>query len=285
MKPWSSSRAKVMVMSNSSSPIKRVTTLDLVSKTKQNPIVGLAAYTAPMAELSDQEVDFLLVGDSLAMTVYGEPSTLGVGLDTMIRHGRAVVQATKHACVVVDLPFGSYQASPEQAFISACRVMKETGCNAVKLEGGTVMAETVHYLVARGIPVMGHVGLTPQSTHVLGGMKTQGRDTVSAQALIDDARAIDQAGCFAMVIEGVIEQVTNDIIEAVQCVTIGIGASSQCDGQILVVDDVVGLFSAFKPKFVKHYAEIRPTIARAIGEYAADVRQGKFPQQDHVFKS
>ncbi len=228
------------------------------------PIVGLTAYTAPIARLLDPEVDFLLVGDSVGMVVYGFASTLPVTVEMMIAHGAAVVRSTARALIVVDLPFGSYQESREQAFRNAARLLAETGCSAVKLEGGSEMADTVRFLTLRGIPVMGHVGLMPQSVN-------------------DDAAAIAAAGAFALVIEGTVEPVARAITEAVPVPTIGIGASPMCDGQILVTDDVLGLFAQFKPRFVRRYAELGPLIAAAAKTYAADVRARRFPTSEHCF--
>ncbi len=247
------------------------------------PIVGLTAYTAPVARLLDPEVDFLLVGDSLGMVVYGFDSTLPVTLEMMIAHGAAVVRASSQAMIVVDLPFGSYQESPEQAFRAAARIMAETGCAAVKLEGGAEMADTVRFLAERGVPVMGHVGLMPQSMNAAGGFKVQGRDRRQAERVSADAAAIAEAGAFAIVIEGTVEPVARAITEAVPVPTIGIGASPACDGQILVIDDVLGLFAQFKPRFVKRYAELAPLITAAAAEYAADVRARRFPGPEHCF--
>lgn len=247
------------------------------------PIVALTAYTAPIAKAVDPAVDFILVGDSLAMTIYGDDSTVGIDLDTMIRHGRAVTRACEHACVVVDLPFGFYQKSPEQAFESASRILRETGCDAVKLEGGSEMAETVAFLVARGVPVMGHIGLTPQSINTLGGFKTQGKNEEATQILLDDAKAMNEAGCFAVVVEGVIEPVARQIHELLSVPSIGIGASVVCDGQILVTDDAVGMFEAFKPKFVKRYANVMSDIRSAVEAYATEVRDRAFPSDEYVF--
>lgn len=261
----------------------RLTPMSLAGRRGGTPVVGLTAYTAPIAAAMDDKVDFVLVGDSLAMTIYGESSTVGVDLDTMIRHGRAVARACKHACVVVDLPFGSYQASPEQAFMSASRVLMETGCDAVKLEGGTEMAATASFLVERGIPVMGHVGLTPQSVNTLGGFKTQGKDEAAVRKLVADGKAMDAAGCFALVIEGVMEAAAREVIAATSVTTIGIGASAACDGQVLVIDDVIGLFAAFRPKFVKRYASILGEVETAIATYAEEVRKREFPGPEHIF--
>jgi 3-methyl-2-oxobutanoate hydroxymethyltransferase len=247
------------------------------------PIVGLTAYAAPIARLLDPHVDFMLVGDSLGMVVYGFDSTLPVTLEMMIAHGAAVMRGSARALVVVDLPFGSYQASPEQAFRNAARVLAETGCAAVKLEGGEEMAETVRILTRRGVPVMGHVGLMPQSVNAAGGYKIQGRGEHQAERVAADAAAIAEAGAFSVVIEGTIEKVARAITEAVPVPTIGIGASPACDGQILVTDDVLGVFTAFTPRFVKRYAELAPLISAAAEAYAADVRARRFPGPEHCF--
>ncbi len=233
-----------------------------------------------MAGFLDEHVDLLLVGDSLGMVVYGLPSTLGVTLDMMIAHGQAVMRGSRTACVIVDLPFGSYQASPSAAFQAAARVMAETGCSGVKLEGGAEMAETVDFLVRRGIPVMGHVGLMPQSVNTVGGFKTQGRGSQGEQ-IRADAAAIAAAGAFCVVIEGTVEPVARAITADLAVPTIGIGASPACDGQILVTEDVVGGFSDFTPRFVKRYAEIGATIAAAAASYAADVKARRFPGPEH----
>ncbi|BAI72575.1 3-methyl-2-oxobutanoate hydroxymethyltransferase [Azospirillum sp. B510] len=247
------------------------------------PIVCLTAYTAPVARLLDPHVDVLLVGDSLGMVVYGLDSTLPVTLDMMIAHGAAVVRASERACVVVDLPFGSYQESREAAFRASARVMAETGAQAVKLEGGLEMAETVAFLTARGIPVMGHVGLTPQSVNTLGGYKAVGRDAEAAERIAADARAIAEAGAFTLVIEGTMEPLARRITEEVAIPTIGIGGSPACDGQVLVTDDMLGLFGAFQPKFVKRYANLGETVSEAAAAYAAEVRTRAFPGPEHCF--
>jgi 3-methyl-2-oxobutanoate hydroxymethyltransferase len=247
------------------------------------PIVCLTAYTAPVARLLDPHVDILLVGDSLGMVVYGLDSTLPVTLDMMIAHGAAVVRASERACVVVDLPFGSYQESKEAAFRASARVMAETGAQAVKLEGGIEMAETVAFLTARGIPVMGHVGLTPQSVNTLGGYKAVGRDAEAAERIVADARAIAEAGAFTLVVEGTMEALARRITEEVAIPTIGIGGSPACDGQVLVTDDMLGLFGAFQPKFVKRYANLGETVSEAAATYAAEVRARAFPGPEHCF--
>jgi len=263
---------------------RKLTTRDIRAMKGGKPIVSLTAYTAPMAKAMDPLVDFILVGDSLAMTIYGEDSTVGIDLDTMIRHGRAVAKSCKHACVVVDLPFGFYQKSPQQAFESAARVLRETGCDAIKLEGGAEMSETIKFLTERGVPVMGHIGLTPQSVNTLGGFKTQGKDEDAVQRLLHDAQSVDKAGCFAVVVEAVMENVAVKIQEILTAPSIGIGASAKCDGQILVTDDAIGMFEEFKPKFVKQYAQVMPTIRDAIELYAKEVRERSFPSEDHVFQ-
>ena len=246
-------------------------------------LVCLTAYTAPVARVLDQEVDLLLVGDSLAMVIYGFESTLPVTLDMMIAHGAAVVRATSHAAIVVDLPFGSYQASPADAFRAAARVMAETGCMAVKLEGGEEMAETVAFLSQRGIPVMGHVGLTPQAVNQLGGYRSRGHQGEEQRKIMADGTAIAKAGAFSLVIEGVNEGLARELTEAVPIPTIGIGASAACDGQILVTDDMLGLFADFTPKFVKRYAALGDAIRDAARGYAEDVRAGHFPAPEHTY--
>jgi 3-methyl-2-oxobutanoate hydroxymethyltransferase len=261
----------------------RITIPELVGRKGGEPIAVLTAYTAPVARLVDPHVDMILVGDSLGMVIYGMSSTLPVTLDMMIAHGRAVVNSSAHAAVTVDLPFGSYQASPPQAFASAARVMAETGCDAVKLEGGTEMAETIAFLVARGIPVMGHVGLIPQSVHVLGGYKARGRDPREAKKILEGAIAIAAAGAFGIVIEGTIDAVSREITGAVTVPTIGIGASAACDGQVLVIDDVLGLSGDFKPKLARRYVDLGSQIAEAARTYAADVKAHRFPGPENVY--
>jgi 3-methyl-2-oxobutanoate hydroxymethyltransferase len=261
----------------------RITIPELVSRKGGEPIAVLTAYTAPVARLVDPHVDMILVGDSLGMVIYGMSSTLPVTLDMMIAHGRAVVNSSSHAAVVVDLPFGTYQAAPTQAFASAARVMAETSCDAVKLEGGAEMAETIAFLVSRGIPVMGHVGLIPQSVHVLGGYRARGRDPVEARKILDGAIAIAAAGAFGMVIEGTIDAVSREITAAVPVPTIGIGASAACDGQVLVIDDVLGLSGDFKPKLARRYVDLGSQIAEAARSYAADVKARRFPGPENVY--
>ncbi|MEQ8735652.1 MAG: 3-methyl-2-oxobutanoate hydroxymethyltransferase [Rhodospirillaceae bacterium] len=262
---------------------KRTTVRELSARKGEEPIVCITAYSAPMAVLMDAHVDVLLVGDSIGMVLYGLPSTLQVTLDMMANHGAAVVRGSRSSAVIVDLPFGSYQSSPEAAFDAAAYIMAETGCAGVKLEGGLVMAETISFLVDRGIPVMGHVGMTPQSVNVFGGYKAQGRTDEAAAAVMADAKAVAEAGAFAMVIESTVEPVARAITEAVAIPTIGIGASPACDGQIIVAEDVLGIFQDFTPKFVKRYADIGSEISQAVGRYADDVRSRKFPAAEHCY--
>lgn len=262
---------------------RRVTTRDIRQKKGQEPIVCLTAYTAPIARLLDPHVDILLVGDSLGMVLYGMDTTIGVSLEMMIEHGRAVMRGSERACVIVDMPFGSYQESPAQAFRNCARVMAETGCAGVKLEGGREMAETIAFLVARGIPVLAHVGLMPQAVHVAGGFRAQGREEEEAQTIRADARAIAQAGAFAVVVEGTVEPVARALSEEIAIPTIGIGASPACDGQVLVTEDILGLFTDFTPKFVKRYADLAGTVATAAEAFAADVRARRFPELAHCF--
>lgn len=254
----------------------RKTVRDIAAAKGGAPLVCLTAYTAPMAALLDDRCDVLLVGDSVGMVVHGLPTTVGVTLDMMILHGKAVMRGSKQAFVVVDMPFGSYEASLEQAFMNASRIMMETGCQAVKIEAGEYAAATVRHLTDRGIPVMAHVGLRPQATNVDGGFKAKGRTDAERSRVIAEAVAADEAGCFAMVIEGVAEDLAAEISRQVTCPTIGIGASAACDGQILVTDDMLGMFD-WTPRFVRRYADLRQTIAAAVDGYAADVRSRAFP--------
>jgi len=250
-------------------------------KKSGGPFVCLTAYTAPVARLLDPVVDLLLVGDSLGMVLYGLPDTTHVKLEMMIAHGAAVVRSSQHALVVVDMPYGTY-GTPEEALRNAKRIMNETGCNAVKCEGGAALAPTIRHLVQNGVPVMGHIGLLPQYVKEMGGYKIQGRDEVQAQKVLEDAKAVAEAGAFAMVIEGTIEPVARVITENVKVPTIGIGASPACDGQILVIDDVLGLTEK-PPRFAKRFGDIAPAIAAAARTYAEDVRVGRFPGPEHVY--
>ena len=266
-------------------PRRRVSTADIrARKGGATPVVCLTAYTAPSARLMQDHVDLLLVGDSLGMVVYGFENTVAVTLDMMIAHGAAVVRGTDKPCIVVDLPFGSYQESPEAAFRAAARVMAETGCSAVKLEGGREMAETVRFLVERGVPVMGHVGLTPQHVHRFGGFRPQGRTDAESGLLLADSRAVVEAGAFSLVVEAVPEGAARQVTDDVPVPTIGIGAGRTVDGQILVTDDIVGMFADFTPRFVKRYAELGNGLAQAAGLYADEVRSGRFPGPEHTFK-
>ena len=262
---------------------KRLTTRDIQARKGGDPVVCITAHSAPMAGFLDPHVDLLLVGDSLGMVVYGLDTTVGVTLDIMIAHGKAVVRGSARACVIVDLPFGSYQASPVDAFKAAARVMSETGCAGVKLEGGTVMAPTVEYLTSRGIPVMGHIGLTPQSVNVLGGFRVQGKSSAEARALVADVKALNDAGAFSVVVEGTVEPVAREITNASVVPTIGIGASAGCDGQVIVAEDILGLYSAFMPKFAKRYALLGDEVTKAVSAYAADVRARRFPGPENTY--
>lgn len=247
------------------------------------PIVMLTAYTARQAQLLDEHCDLLLCGDSLGQVIYGLPSSLQVTLEMMIAHGAAVVRGSYHAVVVIDLPFGSYEASPEQAFAAASRVLAETGASAVKLEGGAAMAETVAFLVQRGIPVMGHVGLTPQAVNILGGYNARGRSDAEAAKIVSDAAALEQAGAFAIVVEGVVEPIAIEVTQAVGCPVIGIGASAQCDGQVLVTEDMMGMFERV-PRFVKRYGAIAELISSAAATYADEVRARAFPGAEQTYQ-
>lgn len=268
-------------------PMKRLTVPGIrtrkVDGVTAEPIVMLTAYTARQAQLLDAHCDMLLVGDSLGQVIYGLPSTVPVTLDMMANHGAAVVRGSYHSAVVIDMPFGSYEASPAQAFASASMLVKATGGAAVKLEGGAAMAETVAFLTERGIPVMGHVGLTPQAVNVLGGYAARGRSNAEADKIMADARALDAAGAFAIVIEGVIEPIAIAVTQAVACPTIGIGASAHCDGQVLVTEDMLGMFERV-PRFVKRYGNIAQTIAGAAATYAEEVRSRTFPGPDQTYQ-
>ena len=249
----------------------------------EQPIVMLTAYTMRMAQLLDPHCDMLLVGDSLGQVIYGLPSTIPVTLDMMCAHGAAVVRGSWHALVAVDMPFGSYEGSPEQAFASASRVMKESGCAAVKLEGGEAMAETIAFLSRRGIPVIGHVGLTPQAVNMLGGYGARGREAAEADKILRDARAVDEAGAFCIVVEGVLEGIANEVTKAVSAPVIGIGASAQCDGQVLVTEDMLGLFER-TPRFVKRYDDLAARIGEAAATYADEVRARSFHTSDQTYR-
>ncbi|PWG03159.1 3-methyl-2-oxobutanoate hydroxymethyltransferase [Sphingosinicella humi] len=263
-------------------PMKRLTVPALQARKGGEAIVMLTAYTARMAQLLDPHCDLLLVGDSLAQVIYGLPSTIPVTLEMMCAHGAAVVRGSYHSVVAVDMPFGTYEASPQQAFENASRVLKETGAAAVKLEGGEAMAETVEFLVKRGIPVIGHVGLTPQAVNVLGGYRARGRDDNEADKILADAKAVAEAGCFALVLEGVMEEIAIEATKAVACPTIGIGASADCDGQVLVTDDMLGMFER-TPRFVKRYDDLATRVSEAAAAYAAEVRSRAFPTAEQTY--
>lgn len=268
-------------------PMKRLTVPAIRARKSAgvttDPVVMLTAYTARMAQLLDPHCDLLLVGDSLGQVIYGLPSTVPVSLEMICAHGAAVVRGSYHSVVIVDMPFGSYEVSPAQAFESAARILKETGAAGVKLEGGEAMAETVAFLSARGIPVCGHVGLTPQAVNVLGGYGARGRSEAEAAKILRDANAISDAGAFAIVIEGVLEDIADSITAAVPCLTIGIGASVRCDGQVLVTEDLLGLFER-TPRFVKRYDDMATMVSDAAARYAGDVRSRSFPTDEQVYR-
>jgi len=261
---------------------KRISVPEIRARKANKPVVCLTCYHAHTARLLDEHVDLMLVGDSLGMVIHGMETTLGVTLEMMILHGKAVMRGSKKALVVVDMPFGSYEESPEVAFRNAARVLSETGCQAVKLEGGASMAETVRYLTGRGIPVMGHIGLTPQRIQIFGGFKTQGRTEAEWPAIEADAKAIAEAGAFSVVLEGMAEPLAAKITRDIAIPTIGIGASADCDGQILVMEDMLGL-NPHPPKFVRQYASMGPDIEAAVKAYAAEVRARTFPGKENVY--
>ncbi len=263
-------------------PMKRMTVPAVRQRKGGEPLVMLTAYTVRMAQLLDPHCDLLLVGDSLGQVVYGLPSTIPVTLEMMAAHGEAVVRGSYHSVVVIDMPFGSYEGSPERAFASAARLLKETGAAAVKLEGGTAMAPTVAFLSERGIPVVGHVGLTPQAVNALGGYGARGRSQAEAAKIIADAQAIATAGAFALVIEGVVEPIAVEITRSIDIPTIGIGASAHCDGQVLVAEDMLGLFER-TPRFVKRFGDMAGLISDAAAHYAADVRSRAFPTVEQLY--
>ncbi|MGN6572940.1 MAG: 3-methyl-2-oxobutanoate hydroxymethyltransferase [Pseudolabrys sp.] len=264
------------------SDIRRLSAPDIRARKNGEPIVMLTSYHAHTAAIADKHCDVILVGDSLGMVMHGLESTVPVTLDMMILQGHAVMRGSRRALVVVDMPFGSYEASKEQAFMSAARVLKETGCGAIKLEGGRRMADTIRFLVERGVPVMAHVGLTPQSINTIGSFRAQGRSEADWAPIEDDARAVSDAGAFSVVIEAVAEPLARKITAAIPIPTIGIGASATCDGQVLVMEDMLGL-SPRVPKFVKRYGDLGPGIDKAIGDYAAEVRSRAFPGPEHTY--
>jgi len=269
-------------------PMKRLT-VPAIQRRKfegrvEQPLVMLTAYTVRTAQLLDPHCDMLLVGDSLGQVVYGLPSTLGVTLDMMCAHGAAVVRGSYHSVVIVDMPFGSYEASPEHAFASASRVLAETGCAAVKLEGGQAMAPTIAFLVQRGIPVMAHIGLTPQAVNALGGYGARGGSRQEHDKILADARAVADAGAFAVVVEGVLEPIAIAVTQSLDIPVIGIGASAQCDGQVLVSEDMLGLFER-TPRFVKKFDDLSGRISAAVQLYADDVRARRFPGPEQTYQS
>ncbi len=262
--------------------IRRITVPQITARKGGEPVVVLTSYTAPMAKLLDSHVDVLLVGDSLGTALYGMETTLEVTVDMMINHGKAVMRGSNRACVVIDMPFGSYEESPEVAFRNAARIMAETGAAAVKLEGGVTMGPTIEFLTARGVPVMGHVGLRPQSVNTMGGYKAQGRTRAEWGAIIDDAKAVENAGAFSVVLEGVAEPLGVKITETLNIVTIGIGASAACDGQVLVTEDMLGYFD-FQPRFVRRFADLDKTIDQAVKAYSDSVRDRSFPAAEQTY--
>ena len=270
-------------MSSQSENIRRNTVPQIANRKGGEPIVSLTSYHAHTAAIVDKYADFILVGDSLGMVMHGMDSTVGVPLDLMIMHGKAVVRGTKKALIVVDMPFGTYEESPNVAFRNAAKIMKETSCGAIKLEGGARMAETIRFLSERGIPVMAHIGLTPQSSHVMGGFKTQGRDENTWKDRITDAHAVTEAGAFAIVLEGMVEPLAAKITKEIAIPTIGIGASADCDGQILVLEDMLGM-NPWTPKFVKVYGNLGPMIEDSVKRYAEEVKDRSFPSEDEVYR-
>ena len=264
--------------------VRRLAAPDIAARKGGDPIVCLTAYTAPVAAILDDHCDLLLVGDSVGMVVHGLPNTVGVTMEMMILHGQAVMRGSRRAMVVVDMPFGSYEGSAEAAYDNAARIMKETGAQAVKVESGPTVPDTIHYMVQRGIPVMGHVGLRPQAVLVDGGFKAKGRDEDGRAKILAEARATAEAGAFAVVVEGVAEGLARDITAAIPQPTIGIGASAGCDGQILVTDDMLGLFD-WTPKFVRRYADLKGEIDRAAATYSADVKARTFPAEAETYFS
>ncbi len=265
-----------------SAPQRSLTASDIRARKGSDPLVCLTAYTTPVAQLADADCDLVLVGDSVGMVLHGLPSTLGVTMEMMVLHGSAVARGLSRALMVIDMPFGSYEESPAQAFRNAARLMAETGAGAVKLEGGAHMEDTIRFIVDRGIPVMAHVGLTPQAVNALGGYRVQGRGA-DADRILEDARAVTRAGAFSVVLEKVPAALADQITSEIAIPTVGIGASAGCDGQILVIDDMLGLFDAFKPKFVKRYGDLASDARTAIRTYAEEVRARSFPAPEHVF--
>lgn len=264
-------------------PVRRITVPQIAARKNGEPIVSLTSYHAHTAAIVDKYADFILVGDSLGMVMHGMDSTVGVPLDLMIMHGKAVVRGTQRALIVVDMPFGTYEESPQIAFRNAAKIMKETQCQAVKIEGGARMADTIKFLTERGIPVMAHIGLTPQSSNTMGGFKTQGRDEDTWADHEHDAKVVSEAGAFAIVLEGMVEPLAAKITKQIDIPTIGIGASAECDGQILVLEDMLGL-SPWTPKFVKVYGNLGEQIEKAVESYAEEVRDRSFPTDEQTYK-
>jgi 3-methyl-2-oxobutanoate hydroxymethyltransferase len=262
---------------------KRISIPDLRAMKGPGKIVMLTAYTKPMAQLLDPHCDVLLVGDSLGMVVYGMDNTLNVSLDTMIAHTQAVMRGSQHSAVILDMPFGSYQESPEQAYRNSARAMAESGAQALKLEGGAELVSTVEFLVARGIPVMPHIGLMPQRVNEMGGFKAQGREEDAARKWTAIAKRFEEVGAFSVLIEGTVEPVARAVAESISVPLIGIGASPACDGQVLVTEDILGLFTDFTPKFAKRYVAMGEMVSQAAAAYASEVRTGKFPSLEHCF--
>ncbi len=263
--------------------IKRISVPQLMARKGQEKIAALTAYTAPFARLLDPVLDMILIGDSTAMVGYGLPDTLSISADQLAAHAAAVVRSTSHACIIVDMPFGSYQESPQQAFANAARMLAASGADGVKLEGGAVMADTTRFLVDRGIPVLAHVGLMPQYVNTMGGFKAQGMTDESAEVILRDAVAHEQAGAFGVVLEGIAEGLGRRITEALAIPTIGIGATPACDGQILVTEDILGLSGDRIPKFARQFADVGAVIRTAVEQYASDVRSGAFPAPENCF--
>ena len=262
--------------------IQRISPKDILLKKNREKIICLTAYTFPIAKILDEYCDIILVGDSLGMTIYGLPDTVDVTLEMMINHGKAVVKATKKSLIVVDLPFGTYEKSVEQALQSAKKVIAETGCDAIKIETSRQLVATVKFLVENKINVMAHVGLLPQSVRKIGGYKYQGRDEKSAQEILETSKMLENAGAFSLVIEAVPAKLADEISTSLKIPTIGIGASAGCDGQVLVIDDLLGLNQEFKPRFVKYYADLAGEIGAAVKKFSADVKSKKFPGMENL---
>jgi 3-methyl-2-oxobutanoate hydroxymethyltransferase len=265
---------------------EKITVPEIIKKKgRGEKITCLTAYDYSFARiLDDAGVDILLVGDSLGCVIQGHPNTLPVTIEDMIYHTRAVARGCRRALLVSDLPFLSYQISAQEALRNAGRLLQEGNAEAVKLEGGVSRRETIEAITRAGIPVMGHVGLTPQSVHAFGGYKVQGREKEARSRIIDDARAVEEAGAFSLVLEGMPADLAEEITAALTIPTIGIGAGAGCDGQVLVIHDMLGLFDDFTPKFVKRYAELKELMGKAVRNFAEEVREGKFPGAEHSFK-